>query len=129
MTEETEITYKQGEKSMPVTINKNNPNVRSQMVTLEMNLSQFSKLNNQKISDVLRENLDEIEGVWGVKDQYTHKQELRVTVKYIENDVKHSIKEVVKETKRVVNRIVDREGLEEECVQYIERANKLNINE
>jgi len=128
MTEETEITYKQGEKSIPVSVDRNNPNVRNQMIALEMNLSQFSKLKNRKISDALRENLKEVEGVSSVKDQYTHKQELRVTVKYIENDVKHSIKEVVKETKRVVNRIVDREGLEEECVQYIERANKLNIN-
>jgi len=128
MTEETEITYKQGEKSIPVSVDRNNPNVRNQMIALEMNLSQFSKLKNRKISDALRENLKEVEGVSSVKDQYTQKQELRVTVKYIENDVKHSIKEVVKETKRVVNRIVDREGLEEECVQYIERANKLNIN-
>jgi len=132
MTKETEITYNQGEKSIPVAVDKNNPNVRSQMITLEMNLSQFGERKTNKVCDALVNNLEDIEGVYGVTDMHghlDHHTELRVTIKYIENDVRDTIKKVVKETKRVVNRITDREGLEKECIQYIERANKVNINE
>lgn len=129
MTEETEIKCKAAQEPIPVTVDKNNPNVRDQMITLEMNLSQFDKPKSERISQGLGKNLEDIEGVWDVRDLHAHDTEVRVTVKYIENDVKHSINEAVKETKRIVNRVVDREGLEEECVEYIERANKLNIKE